>query len=182
MEYMATIFSILFFMGALVSLSMGVYIFRLNPKFWTNRVYFLVSLSLAIWSFSFAIANCSNDIAYVLLWRRISALGWSTVFSFTLHFLLLMSNNDKGIKSSKWLALLYIPSVVLIYAYSLSSRLAIINYNIVKIDYGDRITEFHDVRYHLCKALEEILHEMEYESGIRSREVIRGVNEPDDYE
>lgn len=53
---------------------------------------------------------------------------------------------------------------------------------IVKIDYGDRITEFHDVRYHLCKALEEILHEMEYNSGIRSREVIRGVNEPDDYE
>ena len=98
MEYVLTIFSIAFFLGALVSISMGVYILRLNSKFWINRIYFLISLSLAVWSLSFAMANCATDFNSVLFWRRVSALGWGTIFSFTLHFLLLMSNNDKGVK------------------------------------------------------------------------------------
>lgn len=43
---------------------------------------------------------------------------------------------------------------------------------IITIDYGDRKTEFHNVRFNVCKAVEEILHEVEYGGGVISREVI----------
>ena len=40
------------------------------------------------------------------------------------------------------------------------------------IDYGNSKTEFNHVRYNVCKAVEEILHEVEYGGGIVSREVV----------
>lgn len=46
---------------------------------------------------------------------------------------------------------------------------------IIKIDYGDKVTEFHNVTYHTCKAFEEILHDIEFQSSVVSREVVRDI-------
>ena len=46
---------------------------------------------------------------------------------------------------------------------------------IIKIDYGDKVTEFHNVSYHTCKAFEEILHDIEFQSSIVSKEVVRDI-------
>lgn len=133
---MLYVFSTLFLLGVLISLFWGIYIIRLNPKSDINRLFALICMTLSVWSFGFFVANLSRDLSTAILWRRFSALGWTTIFSFILHYLLLITNKERNVKFNKYIFLLYIPAIIIMYVFAISNNLSQVQYNLVKIDYG----------------------------------------------
>lgn len=136
MGNIAQAFSMLFFLSLIIYIYWGFNIIRLNPKESINRVFFIVSFFLSIWSFGFAMGNTAADIETALFWRRISAIGWTTVYSTVLHFILLLTYRNIDIKKKKSLLLLYIPAIICIYIFSFSDKFAVLQYNLVNTAYG----------------------------------------------
>ncbi len=136
MEYISSIFSLLFFLGAIVPLFWGLYIIRLNPELNINKAFFFLCMALSIWSFGFAMANSQSSLENTLFWRRFCAIGWTSIFSIILHFLLLLTNQKHDSKFDKYLFLIHIPAIINMYIFAFSNKMAIVQYNLVKIDYG----------------------------------------------
>ncbi|MFZ7102447.1 MAG: EAL domain-containing protein [Peptococcaceae bacterium] len=136
MEYAPLLFSLLFFTAFTVYLFFGIYIIHLNPKASLNKLFLMVCISLCLWSFGFSIANSAPDPATCLFWRRISALGWASIYSILLHFLLILTGKTSVLKRAWFCLLLYLPALVNLYIFSLSDRMAAVQYNLVKLDYG----------------------------------------------
>ncbi len=136
MELGEIIFSVIFFLASFIYIYCGINIIKINKTGSTNKAFLAVCVAMSIWSFSFAMANISADINSALAWRRISAIGWGSVYSLMLHFLILISKKDLKKKQRKLLGLLHIPALINIYVFSLSSKLSMIQYNLVKIDFG----------------------------------------------
>lgn len=136
MEYISSVFSLLFFSLIFIYLYWGIYIIQLNQKASVNKIFLILCVSLSIWSLGFGMANSAKDLETVLFWRRFSAIGWTTVYSLMLHFLLLLSNKDSPLKQRLLFCLLHIPAIISMFIFSFSNKMAVIQYNIVKIDYG----------------------------------------------
>ena len=136
MNDISLIFSLLFFSLILIYLYFGIYIIRLDKTASINKVFLSICVSVSIWSFGFGMANLSQNIDDVLFWRRVSALGWTSIYSFMLHFTILLSY--KYIKKKKLLvySFLYIPAIINMYIFSFSNKIASLQYNIIKIEYG----------------------------------------------
>ncbi len=124
MKNIAEIFSLLFFLETLVALYLGLYIIKLNPKALLNRLFFLTALALAFWSFGFAMANSESSLESALLWRRFSAIGWTFILSFTLHFFLVLCNKKKKEIFTRHFYLIYIPSLINVFIFALSNNFA----------------------------------------------------------
>lgn len=135
MEYAPLLFSLLFFTAFAIYLFFGIYILHLNPKASLNKLFLIVCVSLCLWSFGFSIANSASDPGTCLFWRRVSALGWTSIYSILLHFLLLLTRK-KSILKRRWLLPIYLPALVNMYVFSISDDMAAVQYNLVKMDYG----------------------------------------------
>lgn len=136
MEYISFLFSLLFILGSLLSLYWGIHIIQLNTKSNINRVFLLLSIALSIWSFGFGMSNSVNNLDMALFWRRFASIGMVSLYSFVLHFFLLLTRQDATKKLNKMVYLLYVPVFILMYAFTFSPSLAKVQYNLVKIDYG----------------------------------------------
>lgn len=134
MKNSAEIFSLLFFLGAFLPPSWGIYMIRLNPKLKINQIFLLLSLALSIWSLGFAMANSQSTVEDALFWRRFAAIGWTSIFGLILHFFLLIT--DSKSKLCKFRPLLYIPSLFLMFVFSFSNKMAVLQYNLIKVDTG----------------------------------------------
>ncbi|ULO06903.1 EAL domain-containing protein [Paenibacillus sp. 19GGS1-52] len=114
------VFSLVFFIAFAIYFILGIYIISINPKSMLNRLFFAACLSLSIWAFCFSIANSAQDYETALFWRRLTSLGWGTVYSLLLHFFLILTEKNKILKN-KWLyVLLYFPAVVNVFAFGYS--------------------------------------------------------------
>lgn len=105
-------YSIAYFMAFAVYVFLGLYIFFRNTKSNLNRIFFMLCLSLCTWAFCFSIINSAPDHQTAILWRQLSAFGWGIMHSFSLHFLIILTEND-GIFKKKWLYIpIYLPPAV----------------------------------------------------------------------
>ncbi len=136
MEYISLVFSLLFLSLIPIYLYWGIYIIKLNKKAKENRVFLAICVVVSIWSLGFAMANSAVDINAALFWRRVSAIGWTSVYSLMLHFLILLSHKNLNPKQIKLLGLLHVPAVISMYIFSFSNKLAMTQYNLIKIDLG----------------------------------------------
>lgn len=135
MDYLRVL-SLLFFLSFSISIFLGIYILLLDSKSELNRLFFCVCISLGIWAFAFSIVNSTKDYEMVMLWRRISAFGWGTIFSFLLHFLIVLTNHGKILKRKWTYILIYAPSVIFTYVYGTCERTAEIQYDFIYSDVG----------------------------------------------
>lgn len=133
MGYGSLLFSLMFFTACVIYLFFGIYIINSNPKAKLNKSFLAVCLSLSFWAFAFSIANSAPDAATALLWRRISAMGWTTIYSLLLHFILLLTGKECR---PRLCLLLYLPAAINLYVFSLSPGLAAAQYNLVTTDLG----------------------------------------------
>jgi len=136
MEYLASLISLLFFSLIVIYLYWGIYIIKLNPKSNINRLYLAICIIMSTWSLGFTIANNASTLEQALFWRRISAIGWSAFYSLLVHFLLLLTykNNRPNKKHSFWF--LYIPAFINMYVFAFSNKMAQIQYNLKRFDFG----------------------------------------------
>jgi len=136
MGYAPLMFSILFFTAFAVYLFFGIYIICINPKASLNKMFLAVCSALCLWSFGFSMANSASSYEVCLFWRRVSALGWASIYSILLHFLLLLTGRGNALKRW-WINLpIHIPALINIYVFSISGKMAAQQYNLVMKDFG----------------------------------------------
>lgn len=68
--------SILLYVSFVFNFMVGAYTLAINKKTRLNHVFALLCLSLAWWGFTFAASNSARSYEEVLLFRKISVLGW----------------------------------------------------------------------------------------------------------
>ncbi|HPU45067.1 MAG TPA: EAL domain-containing protein [Thermoclostridium sp.] len=112
------LFSICFSAICTVSLFLGIYTFYTDPMAKTNRLFFSLTISLAIWSFGFAMAISAPDISTCLLWRRFAAIGWGVFFTLLLRFLISLCGFTSMLNRWWKYVLLYLPAAVCILVFT----------------------------------------------------------------
>lgn len=130
------IFSILFFIAFITYVQVGIQLVPHRKKGSINPVVIAVSLAMAIWSLGFSIANSALDYEMALMWRRISAFGWSFIFALFLHFVLVILEKPGISKHSWFLGLLYLPAVVSAIIFAGHPGIAPGQYNLVYSQIG----------------------------------------------
>ena len=119
-----TLISLIFYLGFMIYIFLGIYSITLNIKDSLNRVFLLLCLCISFWAFTFAVGNSASTYEGAFLWRRISSLGWGIAFSLITHFVLVLTE-EKGVLKAKWLyAALYLPASVNVFIFGLSGKLA----------------------------------------------------------
>lgn len=136
MKYISSLLSFLFILGSIIPIFWGIYITRINLKSNKNKLFFLICLALSIWSFGFAAANLSTSLKDALFWRRFASIGMTSIFSIILQFLLLFTSKKESEKINKKSYIVYIPGIICMYVFSISSDFAAAQYDLVKTSYG----------------------------------------------
>jgi len=132
----SVVLSMLFFAAFGVYFFMAVFTLHLDSRSSENRIFAFISVLLAVWSLGFSIANSAADYETALLWRRVSAFGWSTIYSFFLHFMLVLTGREK-ILQKKWIyPLLYFPAAINLFVFSLYTPVAEKQYRIFRTATG----------------------------------------------
>ena len=136
---LALAISLVLFLAASVHLMIGVYILSLGTPSSLNRSFFLVSLSLCVWAFSFSIASSAPDYETALFWRRMSSLGWGTLYSLLLHFFLILTGSTV-LLTRRWLhaayAVLYVPAIVTVLVFGFHGGWLVAPYTLVATTAG----------------------------------------------
>lgn len=134
---MPLLLSFVYFTTFIIYVFFSIYILLLNPKAQINRVFFLIPFFMAIWSFSFSIANSAPDYETALFWRKTAAIGWGVVFSCILHFIAILTLSEEKNKIYRhWYFILYLPSIVNLYVFCLYDPIARLQYNLVLTRFG----------------------------------------------
>ncbi len=136
MDYIPHLFSLLFFSITAIYLFLGVYVIRVNPKAHVNRAFLLVCLALTIWSFGFAMATSASTLEIALFWRRFAALGWVSVHSLNLHFILLLTCPECDDRKKQLFFLVHLPLLIGLWVFSFSTPMALIQYDLIQIGSG----------------------------------------------
>lgn len=114
----------------------GLNVIRLNRSSNLNKVFLFLTLALSIWSLGFAMANLVQNLDAAILWRRVASVGMISLYSFFLHFVLLLNRQDDREQLDRVTLLLYAPTILLIYAFTLSPTLANRQYDLIQTNYG----------------------------------------------
>ncbi len=133
--YLPKIVSAVYFVTCAIYFFYGLIIIRYNTKSTINRLFFFCCLDMALWSFSFSIGNVASNYESALLWRRIASGGWGVLFSYFLHYILLLTEN-RLLKKRFTYALIYVPAIINILLYGVYTKTAVRSYNLVFIDTG----------------------------------------------
>ncbi len=132
----SSFFSVMFFSVCIVSLVSGILVIKNNHKASANRCFFVMVLSVNIWSAGLAFANIAPDEATCESWRRFSAVGWGTAYSIFLHFILIISGYNKLLKKWWFYSLLYLPAAITVFAFSVPFGINPNPYNLVRTEFG----------------------------------------------
>lgn len=89
-----------------------IYTVQADYKNVVNKLFFAVGISMVLWSLGLAIQAAGADSSVRFIGSRIAPLGYSTVFVFLLHYLIILTGYKKLV--NKWwkCLLLYLPGIV----------------------------------------------------------------------
>ena len=136
MGNMYLLFSMFFLIVFVTYCSFGIYILHNNSKGNINRIFFALCLSLSIWSFGFVFAISAVDLKSCLFWRQVSAIGWGSMYSILLHFILILTDKKKYL-DKRWIKpIIYFPAMVTIYAFAIPSEISRARYHMIKTSLG----------------------------------------------
>ncbi len=132
----SSLFSVLFFSVSIVSLVSGIFVLQDNNKADLNRCYFVLTVAVSIWSVGFAFATSAASIEVCELWRRVSAIGWGSIYGIILHFILIITGK-KALLKKWWLYIfLYLPAAVTILAFAVPSGINQTPYQLFYTEFG----------------------------------------------
>jgi len=135
-EIQPLLVSFIFFLIGGSYVFFGSDVVLINSKEKSYRIFFVLCIFLSVWAFSFGLAVAALDRETVLFWRRVSALGWVVFPGILLHYIFILTQRDQLLKQWWIYFIMYIPAAVLLYLFSLSRDLTIIQYNFVRTAFG----------------------------------------------
>ncbi|NLH01552.1 MAG: EAL domain-containing protein [Clostridiales bacterium] len=117
----AIIVSVIYFAAFVFCLFLGLYIISINIKGSLNRIFFAICAALSAWLFSSAIETRAQDMDTFLLWKRLSVIGWGFLYSYLLHFVILLaSGENRRIKPWVYFSV-YLPAAITLFVFCLST-------------------------------------------------------------
>lgn len=136
MKLGASIFSLIFSIVGVTSFSWGVLLMKTNPKEKINKVYLVITIALSIWALGFSFGSSTLNVDVAVFFRRVAAIGWVSIVSITLHFILLMTESSTK-KNPSWIYyIIHIPALVNLYIFTVSTRISVGQYQLVESDFG----------------------------------------------
>ncbi len=126
----------LFITVCILALASGILVLQNNPKNTPNRLFFALITAIIIWSAGLAIATIAPTKEMVELWRRISAVGWGSVYAIFLHFIILISNERSNRKPWWFYAGLYAPALLTVLAFAIPIGLNAEPYQLRHTEFG----------------------------------------------
>lgn len=95
-----------------VYLNIGIYAFTLDKRSSLNRMFLLWCMSMAVWSLGYSFVyylQGKNQPWLECVFMKVSAIGWCSFSSISLHIIMLITEN-RSIKKVK--VLIYIPGII----------------------------------------------------------------------
>lgn len=136
MDGIPLMFSLLFFILFGVYAVFGIYTIINNYRLSLNRSFFAVCMAMSIWAFGFSVAISAPDLPTCFFWRRVSAVGWGSLYSILVHFFLILTGR-KSILNKRWIyPLIYLPAAMCVYVFSISTEMALAHYQFVYTHLG----------------------------------------------
>ncbi|WP_422485370.1 EAL domain-containing protein [Gudongella sp. DL1XJH-153] len=130
------IYSIIFYAAATTYILVGVYILTQSVESKLNQIFFLMTISLGIWAFSYSIATSATTYHEALMWHRVSSLGWGIMYSILLHFFLILTNRYKLLENKMTYVILYFPALINIFYFGINTKTAATGFNVIQTSSG----------------------------------------------
>ena len=97
---------------AILSLTLGIFVYFKNTKSAVNRTWLVLSLSVSIWSFGVFATVSSHDKCHALFWGHVIYIGAPFIPSCFLHFILTILGKSHYNRQRRLLILSYIFSII----------------------------------------------------------------------
>ncbi|MEW8985462.1 MAG: EAL domain-containing protein [Bacillus sp. (in: firmicutes)] len=133
--YLPDIVSVIYFVACAIYFFYGLLVLSNNTKSTMHWLFFCCCLDMSIWALSFSIGNVAVDYESALFWRRIASIGWSSLYSYFLHYILLLTGN-KLLKKKSIYILLYMPALLNIFLYGIYTNTVVQSYHLVQTYFG----------------------------------------------
>lgn len=114
---MVYVLSIIIYTLGFISLIFGIYAISFNKSGIVNRLFFAITVSLAIWSFAYSVALSARTAEESTFWRCITVFGWGIIYSIVLHFVLVLEKH-RFLNRRMALVAIYLPAVINVILYS----------------------------------------------------------------
>lgn len=85
--------SVLSLIAAMFYLYVGITAYKSNKKSKVCKIFLILNISMAIWSFSYSFAYTAENIYIFSFWNKLSAIGWCTFSALILYFVLNLTNS-----------------------------------------------------------------------------------------
>ena len=130
------ILSIIFYFCGCFYMVFGAGIIAINTKRNINRLFLLLTISMAIWSFSYSLSNAAPTAESSAFWRSFSVFGWGVFNSLSFHFMLMLTKTKGRLNKRIMLALIYLPAIINIVLFGPYGCLVERQYVMVMTDFG----------------------------------------------
>ena len=94
-----------------------------------------MTISLAIWSFSYSVALAAHTAEQSIFWRCVTVFGWGIIYSIFLHFVLVLGNS-RLLKRRMTLVVIYLPAIINIILYAPFGIFGPKQYKMVQTQFG----------------------------------------------
>jgi PAS domain S-box-containing protein len=104
---------------------LGIYTLRLDPKSKVNRLFFGLTILLAIWAFAYTFVYPAPDKETAWFWIRFAAVSVCFWPAIHLHFFIELVLRKKFPKINRILPVVYLPAVLLLIEYIIAGTVSI---------------------------------------------------------
>ena len=132
-EYLPYFVSMLFTMALIVYSLFLLYTLYLEQNSTLSQLFVLLCLAMAVWSMSYAISASAETIFVARRWHRVAVWGHGTVYSLFLHFIIILTKNNRVFKHKIVYGLIYIPSLLNLLFYSIKTPWVTYEYNLKQL-------------------------------------------------
>ncbi len=136
MENLISIYAVVFALLCATGVLSGIYILSVNPKEWINRLFFFSCLCMGGGAIGFSEAFSVHTRACSLFWQYISVVGWGVFSGAFLHFILILTGENRTLRKKRLYPLAYLPAILYICFSSVYGRLATGQYHPAGIKSG----------------------------------------------
>ena len=128
--------SIIFYTCGGFYMIFGAHTIVASVKSYVNRLFVILTSSMAVWSFSYAISTSAATAEVSAFWSSFSIFGKGFFYSFLLHFVMILTKTESRLKTWTLDALIYMPALINITLFAPFGYFAEKQYQMVQTDFG----------------------------------------------
>ncbi|HHT24761.1 MAG TPA: EAL domain-containing protein [Clostridiaceae bacterium] len=128
--------SIILYVCGCVYIVFGACTIAKNANNKVNRLFLLLTISLAIWSFSHSISNSAATAEESAFCRSFSVFGWGIFSSILLHLILVLAKTESRLNKRILYGMIYLPAFINIISFGPFGYFFEKQYKMVQTDFG----------------------------------------------